>query len=177
VSLLFLALFILRPWRWWRRVPTKHRFNFSGLHGVILENRTLQPLFSFSKLVYTHLWVCWNVLVLNPFLIHMKLKECIANETLGSCWNLPCLVVFYLIHIYQTIRGSLQAEEWLHHPAICSLAWRVTVTNWPARLYLWENVTLKRIALPYAKCSCSYTKYCVLGTLLDDSFYQASLYG
>jgi hypothetical protein len=80
--------------------------------------------------------------VLNPFLIHMRLEEGIEGL---SCWTLPCLVVFYLIHIYQTIRGYLKAEERLQHPAVWSLAWRITVTSWPTRLYLWEMLMLRGI--------------------------------
>jgi hypothetical protein len=34
-SLSFLAYLILRPWRWRRHVPPKHRLTFNGIHGFI----------------------------------------------------------------------------------------------------------------------------------------------
>jgi hypothetical protein len=40
-SCLFLAWLILRPWRWRRHVPPKHRFTFNGLHGVISQKTEL----------------------------------------------------------------------------------------------------------------------------------------
>jgi hypothetical protein len=35
LSRLYLARFILRPWRWRRYIPPKRRLTFNGLHGVI----------------------------------------------------------------------------------------------------------------------------------------------
>jgi hypothetical protein len=38
VSRWFLALFILRTWRWRRHIPPKHRLTFNGLYDVISQN-------------------------------------------------------------------------------------------------------------------------------------------
>jgi hypothetical protein len=37
LCLLFLARFFLRSWRWRRHVPSKRRFTFNGLQGVISQ--------------------------------------------------------------------------------------------------------------------------------------------
>jgi hypothetical protein len=45
----FIARFILRPWKWRRRVSPKRRFTFNGLHGILSQKIQLFTPYNIPK--------------------------------------------------------------------------------------------------------------------------------
>jgi hypothetical protein len=60
ISRWFLALLILRPWRWRRYVVPKSRLTFSGLHGVISQETE-----SVNNLTFLWTWSISNIVINN----------------------------------------------------------------------------------------------------------------
>jgi hypothetical protein len=70
----FLALLILRSWRWKRRIPQKHRLTFNELHSIICQKTEL--ITTDMRTSNPTSWLRIFVVFLNP---SRQISECFSN--------------------------------------------------------------------------------------------------